>query len=224
MYSRGNTQTPLGGSQPRGTIVPGMSGHQGGPQQPSLQTQTATPQQSQGISGQPVLGFLYSISNQGIPEYWPIMIGYNRIGRNADNEIVLNEQTISGLHASVMVQKKRTTGEVVAVIRLEQGKTGVLVNGDEVDLRYGSECKNGDIVTIGTNYTFLVVLINAEAVGLAPAPNFISTQPEVVEDILPNGPIPGPEPGFNPYSPSSRGTMALDGSTTMENAGGTRFM
>lgn len=219
MYSRANTQSTFTGetSTSHGTIVPGMSMQTGTPQVP-IETQSVTTAQSAGISGQPVIGFLYSISNQGRPEYWPVMIGYNRIGRNKDNEIILREQTVSGLHASIMVQKKRSNGEVVSVIRLEQGKTGVLVNGEEVDLRYGSECKNGDIITVGTNYTFVLVLITAEAIGLSPAPGFIATENES-DDNLP--PMPNP---FNPYSAANRGTMALDGSTSMENAGGTRFM
>lgn len=223
MYSRPNTQSTFSGgaTATRGTIVPGMSMQNGAPQAP-IETQTVTTAQSAGTSGQPVIGFLYSISNQGKPEYWPIMIGYNRIGRNEDNEIILREQTVSGLHASIMVQKKRANGEVVSVIRLEQGKTGVLVNGEEVDLRYGSECKNGDIITIGSNYTFVLILITAEAIGLAPAPGFIATENEAEATLSDN--LPPMNNSFNPYNASNRGTMALDGSTSMENAGGTRFM
>jgi len=210
------------GNSPKGTVVPGMSAQNGGASNQFHSTNTPSPVQQarETAQGMPVVGFLYSISNQGIPEYWPIMLGYNRIGRNADNEVVLNEQTISGIHAGLMIQKKRNTGEVVAVIRLEEGRTGVLVNGEEVDLRFSSECKNGDILTIGSNYEMILILIQAEMAGLRIAENFIPVEAAVVEEE----PVvePPKRPGFNPYN--NRGTMAQDGAPSFDNPGGTRFM
>lgn len=224
MYSR-PTNPGVFSNGGMGTVVPGMSPKANGPIQHAVVTDTSASQQPVAVSGMPVIGFLYSISNQGIPEYWPVQLGYNRIGRNAENEVILNEQTVSGLHASIMVQKKRD-GEVVAVIRIEQGRTGVFVNDLEVDLRYGSECKNGDVIQVGSNYTFIFILINAEASGLKVAENFIpvetssskgtSTESKV-EDILNL---------HKPVRPTGDrvGTIAIDGSNSIEAPGGTRFM
>lgn len=223
MYSR-NTTGQFPSTDIHGTIVPGMAPKTNG--SPSLPIESinspSKDQESRNIAGgMPVIGFLYSISNQGVPEYWPLLLGYNRIGRNDDNEIVLHEQTVSGLHASIMVQKKRS-GEVVSVIRLEQGRTGVLVNDEEVDLRYGSECKNGDVIQIGSAYTLAVVLINAEAMGLKVAENFITSESKVSveEEVFPFPPKDGPK---RPRV-ERPGTIAMDGSTTIEAPGGTRFM
>lgn len=216
MYSR--TTAPLG------TIVPGMAPQASGQTAPLVESKTSLNEEQQTRSltgGMPVIGFLYSISNQGIPEYWPIVLGYNRIGRNPENEVCLNEQTVSGLHASIMVQKKRN-GEVVAVIRMEQGRTGIFVNDEEIDLRYGSECKNGDVIQVGNSYSFLFILINAEAVGLRVADNFIPAEMIVTEgpkeDLITKlSHLPRP-------NMMDRGTISLDGSSSMETPGGTRFM
>lgn len=194
-----------------GTVVPGMMDTA---QSAERKPQAANPNPS----GVPVVGFLYSISRQGVGEYWPVQVGRNDIGRDATNQIVLLEQTVSGYHASLLVQKKRNTGEVVAVIRDESGKNGVIVNGEEVDLRYGCEVKNGDIITIGYNYTFILILINAEAVGLSVAENFMLVAEEKEEEEL-----DFMKTRNNPYDHNWRGTIPADG-TNGEEPGGTRFM
>lgn len=193
-----------------GTVVPGMMN--------VAQSSDTKPQAAKPAPADvPVVGFLYSISRQGIGEYWPVQVGRNDIGRDSTNQIILQEQTVSGYHASLLVQKKRNTGDVVAVIRDESGKTGVLVNGEEVDLRYGCEVKNGDILTIGYNYSFYLVLINAEAVGLKVAENFIPVNEAEPEPTVTHRSL------FNPYDHNNRGTVAIDG-TFGDEPGGTKFM
>lgn len=218
MYSRTSNSSSF-----KGTIVPGMAPQTNG--QASNQVAVETPQTSGNAvsSGAPVVGFLYSISNQGVPEYWPIMLGFNRIGRDAENEIILKEQTVSGLHASIMVQKKRQTGDVVAIVRLERGRTGVLVNGEEVDLRYGSECQNGDILTIGENYTFILLLVNAEASGLSVASNFMKVEESESEKDEFDFSMKTRHGVINTNN-VARGTVALDGSAPIDVPGGTRYM
>lgn len=224
MYSRNTAGQGFSNNVSNGTIVPGMAPQSNGKASQPIESMASpsSEQQSRSIAGgMPVIGFLYSISNQGVPEYWPLLLGYNRIGRNDDNEIVLHEQTVSGLHASIMVQKKRS-GEVVSVIRLEQGRTGVFVNDEEVDLRYGSECKNGDVIQIGSAYTLAVVLINAESMGLKVAENFIASEAKATEEeAFPFPPFEGPS---RPRSAERPGTIAMDGSSAFEAPGGTRFM
>ena len=223
------------------TVVPGMAGgHNSGNNSsirnksgysangtfvPEMQTGFETssePKESKDPSV-PIVGFLYSIS-RGVTEYWPIGVGSNTIGRNANHTIVLNERTISGNHAVLSVQKKKSTGEVVAVIKITEAKTPVLVNGDDIDLRDGSYCKNGDIITIGDCYTLLLVLINAEAVGLRKSDNFIaskSTREDQQEEEVVSNPVP---PYNNIYSRQSNiGTVAIDGRND-EVPGGTVVM
>ena len=67
IYSRGAS------SATNGTVVPGMH-----------KAATDTPDTPVTAPTAPVVGFLYSISRKGIGEYWPVHIGRNKIGRDAD--------------------------------------------------------------------------------------------------------------------------------------------
>lgn len=215
IYSRGTTRLNSGGV-PQGTIVPGMNrpvGNFNSSRQENLQNRTS--------SSVPIIGFLYTISRQGIGEYWPVHVGRNTIGRDASNDVVLAEYTVSGLHASLSVRKMKSNGKVIALIRDEGSKTGLLVNGEELGYE-GHECFNGDIITIGCNYTLLLILINAEEAGLSVAENFEDAFVEE-EDPIPVSPIPSNRPTFNPYDHNNRGTIAMDGNVG-EEPGGTKFM
>ena len=212
MYARTSSSSGISTASMSGTVVPGMVPQSGGKSNPPFE---AKQESQKAVSGLPVVGFLYSISNQGIPEYWPLVLGYNSIGRNADNTVVLNEQTVSGIHASISIQKKRND-DIDAVVRIEQGRTGLLLNDEDVDLQYGSRCKNGDVITIGSNYKMIIIIINAKASGLSVAENFISTQPEE-EDVFDRKPQA-------PRTIGGAGTISLDGSDMIEAPGETRFM
>lgn len=214
-YSRGTSR--MNGNNSQGTIVPGMSGVAGNPHAARQENS-----QSRKFNEAPVLGFLYSISRQGIGEYWPIHVGRNTIGRDATSDIVLAEYTVSGLHASLSVRKMKSNGKVIALIRDEGSKTGLLVNGEELGYE-GHECFNGDIITIGCNYTLLLVLINAEEAGLSVAEHFEDALVEEEEDFIPVSPINQNRPTFNPYDHNNRSTIAMDGNVG-EEPGGTKFM
>lgn len=214
-YSRGTFHG--GGGSPQGTIVPGMSGTTG----KSNTIRKEVPQSSKTSHNVPVIGFLYSISRQGIGEYWPVHVGRNTIGRDDNNDVVLAEYTVSGFHASLSVRKMKSNGKVIALIRDEGSKTGLLVNGEELGYE-GHECFNGDVITIGCNYTLLLILINAEEAGLSIAEKFEDASAEE-EDVAPIPPINPTRPTFNPYDHNNRSTLAMDGSVG-EEPGGTKFM
>ena len=91
MYSR--TTTPDMGS--RGTMVPGME----------EVAPNVGRHESSAKGGAPVVGFLYSISRQGIGEYWPLHIGSNKIGRSGNCDICLKEGTVSDIHAELNIKQ-----------------------------------------------------------------------------------------------------------------------
>ena len=213
MYSRPSSSLGVSTASMSGTVVPGMVPQADGKISPI----EVKKEDKKAVSGLPVVGFLYSISNQGIPEYWPLVLGYNSIGRNADNTVVLNEQTVSGLHASIRIQKKRND-DIDAVIRIEQGRTGVLLNDEDVDLQYGSRCKNGDVITIGSNYKLIAIIINAKASGLSVAEHFMPAQPVITEE----DPFEKEEKPLRTFGGS--GTISLDGTDAFDNPGNTRYM
>lgn len=211
-YSRGAIQ----GGKAQGTIVPSMGG---------VAVKSNAVRQgnmSDKKNAAPVIGFLYSISRQGIGEYWPVHVGRNTIGRDSGNDIMLAEYTVSGLHASLSARKMKNNGKVIALIRDEGSKTGILVNGEELGYE-GHECFNGDIITIGCNYTLLLILINAEEVGLSVAEHFEDAWEEENEAFDSIPPVNMGKPTFNPYDHNNRRTVAMDGHMD-EEPGGTKFM
>lgn len=215
-YSRGTSRMNSGNTQ--GTIVPGMNGVAG-----NSNTTRQENLQNRKFHDIPVIGFLYSISRQGFGEYWPVHVGRNTIGRDTGNDVILAEYTVSGLHATLSVRKMKSNGKVIALIRDEGSKTGLLVNGEELGYE-GHECFNGDIITVGCNYTLLLILVNAEEVGLSIARHFEDALVEEEEETSISVPITNQgRPTFNPYDHNNRSTIAMDGSVG-EEPGGTKFM
>ena len=249
-----------GGAERQGTMVPGMN-----TQAPAVAPAPAAPMAGPmgapapvqaapvevAMPAVPVVGFLYSISRQGFGEYWPLHVGTNTIGRSQDCDICLREQTVSEHHASLFIRQMKTSRKIIASIRDEGSKNGIFVNQEE--LTYDAfTCKNRDLITIGNNYVLLLILIDADEMGLSVAANFrpadgaaevapAAPQPAVQQARPAVPPIPPiPQPQFpqqqgtvagpmsqpSPYDASRRaagGTFAMDGS--MEQlGGGTQFL
>lgn len=158
------------------TIVPGRNYVQQNEQSNATRVNNASTREARGEAneGSPVVGFLYSISRQGVGEYWPIRLGRNTIGRSESCDIQLAEASVSDLHASLSVKIMKSSGRLVASIKDEGSKTGLFLNDEE--LAYDNHsCKNLDVVVVGSSYRILIVLIDAPDYGLTAADNFIST-------------------------------------------------
>lgn len=238
-YARGNK------GNSRGTVVPGMMEQ---PYSPVNEPSAANPEPSnpgnvkKNISGKPVVGFLYSVSRTPIGEYWPLQLGRNTIGKSTESDIVLSEGTVSSNHA-VIITRQGKNG-IIAAIKDSESTNGTLINDEPIDFS-AEECHDGDIITIGKNYQFLFILIDAAKRGLAPTPNFVAV--EAKEDILEDDvddefDIPDwrgkpTRTGFDPFNDRSvtqgtsgnsfqrnDGTVGLDGSVSGGNHGGTVSM
>ncbi|MDO4510243.1 MAG: FHA domain-containing protein [Bacteroidales bacterium] len=149
----------------------------GGTYVPGVHKQASDASDSQNNSSNnanPVVGFLYSISRQGIGEFWPLHIGKNRIGRADDNDVVLKEKTVSEYHATLNV-RKMASNKIIASVQDEGSKTGMYLNDEELDFEKHN-CANGDLLTIGKSYQLVVVLIDADAYGLTVAENFMPAE------------------------------------------------
>lgn len=218
MYSRSSTYVNVDYDK-QGTIVPGMERRAPGVNESTINNNRRA---------DPVVGFLYSISRQGIGEFWPIYVGRNTIGRSEKCDICLNEHTVSELHAVLNVKQMKTTHKVLASIKDEGSKNGIFVNEEELDYS-AHECFNNDILTIGLNYRLLLILIDAEALGLSVSKDFISidTAENDNYDESFNQQVLHGGHNFNPYDHNKRrqngGTVPLDGGNMTE-PGGTQFM
>ena len=154
------------------TIVPGRNYVQNYEQS---REKVAAPAKNEANDSSPVVGFLYSISRQGIGEYWPIKLGRNTIGRSESCDIQLAEASVSDLHASLSVKIMKSTGRLVASIKDEGSKTGLFLNDEELDYDNYS-CKNLDVIVVGSSYRILIILVDAPEYGLTAAENFVSTE------------------------------------------------
>lgn len=197
-----------------GTVVPGMkqnaeSERPGGPRNQDYSS--PRPQ-----AGKPILGFLYSISRQGIGEYWPLYQGPNTIGSSPTCNICLREATVSSQHAVLMVRKLKNPDKTIASLEDTRSTNGTMLNGESLSFTQ-VECKNGDIIAVGESYELVVFLIDVKALGLKVAENFIpigeSEEPDDYEDpYTPRYTRPGEdEPPYPPHFEGSRGTYENGG-------------
>lgn len=230
-YARGNNRS----SSARGTIVPGMTNAQMEPN--NVSSETVNPQPRKAVQpGKPIVGFLYSISRTPMGEYWPLQMGRNTIGQAKDSDILLSEGTVSTNHAIIVTRQVKNG--IIAAITDSQSTNGTMINGEPIGFS-AEECHDGDIITIGNNYQFVMILIDAAKRGLSVSKDFISVNTETEEDDMDD--IPSFSPGstrpggFDPYndgpaawggtsgggfSPAG-GTVGLDGSISGGNHGGT---
>ena len=214
-YSRSNRQV--------GTIISGVNDDNIASQTPPAPVFTP---EHKGMSGKPVVGFLYSVSRTMAGEYWPLHIGSNTIGNNPDCDIVLGEGTVSGSHATLQVRRARNTGRVSAWVSDTMSTNGTMVN----DTCLGStpvDCKNGDIITVGDNYQLYLVLIDASLLGLNVNEDFIpltrgtNSSATSMQDYSSDSAFDPWGAGADDYIPTD-GTIGIDGSSSGNNKGGTR--
>lgn len=155
-----------------GTVIPDASGEV----EESVKSKTKRVEKNK-----PVLGFLYSVSHDKFGEYWPLYLGPNTIGRDGNSDIVLNEGTVSGNHATLIIHKE-DDGEVYAGIKDNGSTHGVKVNGKSTHFDVVG-CNNMDIIKIGKSYELLFILIDADQVGLKPAENFVEVKQSATKQV-----------------------------------------
>ena len=215
-----------GGDYSKGTYVPGMQ------TAPILQVRgdVAPVQQLQNrktIGGKPVVGFLYSISRQGIGEYWPLHIGSNTIGSSPKCNVCLREGTISGEHAVLVVRKMKNPEKTIASLCDSRSTNGTMLNGTSLAFN-AVECKNNDVIVVGENYQLVLLLVDTAGLGLTISDSFMpldGTQQDPIDSINNmDAPVQMPDP-YSPFNNgnSADGTVGLDGRTE-NGCGGTMSM
>lgn len=215
----------------KGTAVPGMNVN-------SAQPQNMGTTGFSSVNVKPVVGFVYSISRQGVGEFWPLHIGANTIGTSPSCDICLREATVSAEHAVLVVRKMKNPEKTIASISDARSTNGTMVNGESLGFS-AVECVNGDVITIGENYELVLLLIDTKALGLKVAENFIPLDEQIFVDEphfggMHTGTNPGEPPHFTGASSiggeymstnfgglSDDGTVGFDGSKQKVQSGGT---
>ena len=157
------------------------------------------------------MGFLYSISNNGISEYWPVRIGKNVIGRSPSCDIQLKEQSISGTHVILNVKKMKSTGKFIASIQDVGGSgTGLYLNDEELDYEIHS-CKHEDILVVGGTYKLVLFIIDPAKYDLEPCENFVYKEDAESEAKSKAESVIVEKPMMNPYNANINATVDLSG-------------
>lgn len=111
----------------------------------------------------------------------------------------------------------KSTGKLIASIKDVGSKNGMYLNDEELDYENHS-CKLNDIITVGTCYKLLLILIDAKDYGLSVAEDFMVVEDDFAFGENPHGQFAygdATQSKHNPYDSESRnvdtGTVDLNG-------------
>lgn len=155
------------------TYVPGLNRHSNSKSVSNNASKEVPLFRSKEDTKTPVVGFLYSLSKKGEPEYWPLHVGSNKVGKSKDMNIILSEASISDHHANINIKRLRTKGNALVASVVDMGsKNGIMLNDEELDFEPHS-LKNEDVVIFGYNYKCVIVLIDPVRYGLSESEEFV---------------------------------------------------
>ena len=126
--------TSSGSTRRQGTVFIGPSGAPAGPAQESAQS--------------PLAGFLVSYTRAPHGDFWPLRYGRNTLGTDANCEVRLSGEGVSGAHAAVMVRPAEGAPRVY--VSDKDSTNGTFVNGadiynDKPTLAHGDRVRVGDV-------------------------------------------------------------------------------
>lgn len=123
-------------------------------------------------------------------------------------------------HAVLVIRKMKKPEKVIASISDARSTNGTMINGESLGFT-AVECHNGDILTFGESYEFVLILIDVKELGLKPSDNFISTgeaDDDVTDDSLDYEDFP---PRFKPEADrASKSTVGIDDTDGYPSTGG----
>jgi hypothetical protein len=150
-----------------GTVVTSRGGQQ------NYSAGNEYPQAQDAPSGKPIVGFLVSVSRTEEGEYWVLRQGQNLIGSGDECDVVLNEISVSRVHAVLAIHRNPGDNNRLNVGIMERGSSnGIFVNNNYIGFN-PCQCKNLDKIKLG-NYELLLFLFDAAEFGLKKVENFAS--------------------------------------------------
>ena len=110
-----------------------------------------------------VRGFLFTASRQGNGEFWPLYVGTNTIGRLMTCDICLPDENVANRHAELDLEQGE--GGLAVSLCVFQDEYATQLNGLTLDAGV-VKCHDRDIIAIGDNLQFLLLLADVEKYGL----------------------------------------------------------
>lgn len=127
------------------------------------------------LQDRPIAGMLFTISNGGKPEIFPLYKGRNVVGRTAKSDVCLNEASISQEQAIILVRSYDTNKIHFTIV--DNGSTnGTFINGELVEEKETHLLEDGSILDFGSGYKMKFFKLLGEELGLQPNPLFKAAQ------------------------------------------------
>ena len=93
-------------------------------------------------NGRKLVGWLVSYTNNPLGEDYKLYEGRNTIGRGSDCNLMINDGSISGHHATIVFRANKFS------LKDEQSSNGSFVNGEDIELE-ATYIKDGDSIRLG---------------------------------------------------------------------------
>lgn len=130
-----------------------------------------TPKNVIQLQDRPIVGMLFTISNGGKAEIFPLYMGRNEVGRTATADVCLNEESISQEQAIILV-RKYDKNKIHFTIVDNGSSNGTLINGELIEELETHLLEDGSILDFGSGYKMKFFKLLGEELGLKPNPCF----------------------------------------------------
>ena len=117
------------------------------------------------------MGMLFTISNGGKAEIFPLYMGRNVVGRKAEADVCLNEESISQEQAIILV-RRYDKNKIHFTIVDNGSSNGTLINGELIEELETHLLEDGSILDFGSGYKMKFFKLLGEELGLKPNPCF----------------------------------------------------
>ena len=114
---------------------------------------------------------LFTISNDGKAEIFPLYMGRNEVGRTAAADVCLNEESISQKQAIILV-RRYDKNKIHFTIVDNGSSNGTFINGELVEELETHLLEDGSILDFGSGYKMKFFKLLGEELGLKPNPCF----------------------------------------------------
>ena len=130
-----------------------------------------TPKNVIQLQDRPIVGMLFTISNGGKAEIFPLYMGRNEVGRTATADVCLNEESISQEQAIILV-RRYDKNKIHFTIVDNGSSNGTFINGELVEELETHLLEDGSILDFGSGYKMKFFKLLGEELGLKPNPCF----------------------------------------------------
>ena len=130
-----------------------------------------TPKNVIQLQDRAIVGMLFTISNGGKAEIFPLYMGRNEVGRTAEADVCLNEESISQKQAIILV-RRYDKNKIHFTIVDNGSSNGTLINGELIEELETHLLEDGSILDFGSGYKMKFFKLLGEELGLKPNPCF----------------------------------------------------